>query len=278
MSQFPQQQPPQGFQPQQPQWAPQGPQQGLQPQQPQQPLWAPQQPQQGFQPQAGSVFPVGGGGRSPTPNMTQLFAGIGSASASNDKNYLVRCHVLARIDLLQVGTSRGNGPFFVAEMTCMGDLAPTAYNPSLQEEARYGYKPGQKLAVMHMAKFDSFLSNVKSFLMGATGLTSAEITDARVAQLCDPSQPLANTVVELSGKHILTKGNKRLFTVPTIHRHLSFATVREHMLSDPEASQMIGVLWPNGLLDRLCAEEVRAAVPQTAQQQQPLWAPQPQHG
>ena len=175
-----------------------------------------------------------------------LFDGLGAAKPRMNANYVRPCHILARIDGVKASTNRKDEAFFAVEMTTLEDLAPEKFS-----RADYGHEEGEEVSHLMMKKHESFLSNVKGFLMHAGGCSEEEANEAAAAMVCSEDQPLTNTIIEVKAQFITTQAGN-LFTVVDYSKGVvSPADALARWQGTEQGQRILERFFPNNLLEEL---------------------------
>lgn len=138
--------------------------------------------------------------------MGSIFKGIKAADARKDANYVIPCHIIAKINACRIGENRKGEGFFVVEMTTLYDCAPDKFR-----RGEYGHEVGEDVSHMMMQKHDSFLPNVKAMIANTLDMDPDDIGEEEALAICNenekngPVQPLKNTIIEIVGRNQVTK-------------------------------------------------------------------------
>lgn len=175
-----------------------------------------------------------------------IFKGLKDAKPRVDGNYLTEGRYWLRINKLKIDTSRKNESFLAIEMTNIR---------TLDDNQGKGHKPGEDVTHMLMAKFDSFLGNVKQFAVCALGgqVKPEEVDEAGMMELCADNQPLHGLVVEVNNKGITTRKGAPFTTV----NYLRVVGVEELLHSLSKADQ--DRYFPDNYLQKMLAQEQQQA-------------------
>lgn len=187
--------------------------------------------------------------------VANIFGGIKDARSRFDANYLIPCHCLWRIDNVKVDENRSGEGFMAIELTCLEDLVPDKYARGV-----YGHTQGESASHLMMKKHDSFLGNVKSFIANTMGVPVEEITENDALAICDASQPLRNTVVEIEARNTKTKRNTD-FTVVNYKGEVTPSELLSRWSEREDGAALVERFFPDGLLERLAAADAAVASP-----------------
>jgi len=146
-----------------------------------------------------------------------LFSGVNNARANMGSNYARSGHYLALIRRVKQDENRKGVEFVAVEMVCLKVIAP---GPS--EEP---HRIGEQFSWLVMSNNDSFLGNVKAFVMNVAGLQEHEVTEDDCAAVTSDKQPFAGFIVEMNNRIITTKAGKP-FTLVNFPRSLTPDEVR----------------------------------------------------
>lgn len=182
-----------------------------------------------------------------------IFGGIKDAKSRFDSNYIIPSHCLWRIDNVKVDENRSGEGFMAIEMTCLEDLVSEKYARGV-----YGHTPGESASHLMMKKHDSFLGNVKAFIANTMGVPVEEIAENDALAICDASQPLRNTVVEIEARNTKTKRGTD-FTVVNYKGEVPPTELIARWGELEDGAEMMERFFPQGLLERLAAADAATA-------------------
>jgi hypothetical protein len=154
-----------------------------------------------------------------------LFQGVENAKAQVGGNYIKPGDIIARINRVHQDSSRKNGDFVAIEMTVYHSFEGP-------------HTPGEEVTHMLMHKFDSFLSNWKSAIMGITSCSEAEVTADQSEKLVSEEQPLSGMVVRVKAFNIVTRSGKD-YTKVTYEGEVSSEALEG--IVDPQVRSQLGI-------------------------------------
>lgn len=200
-----------------------------------------------------------------TSTVTQLaglaFKGISAARARIDANYERAGSYWQVITSIKLDKSRKSEVFFAIEKTVVRVLDERIAD---QPPGKKGHPVGESICHMMMAKHDSFLGNVKAFIANTMGLDAADITEEHASQVCDSSQPLTGTVVEVESRSTTTRAGNP-FTAINYRREVPPEEVLAYLSSLPPDQQAIkDRLFPKNYLENVVAAMNAQTAPPSA--------------
>lgn len=131
-----------------------------------------------------------------------LFDGIDSTKPTRTTEYIKPGKYIAIIDGVKEGTSRKNDDFVVFNMTVLETL-----QQATDEETGevLSHCAGDEITDMYMAKYDTFLPNIKAAVMAIFGCEESEVDAETCSKMTSNEQPMAGIAVSVTAKDIVTK-------------------------------------------------------------------------
>lgn len=173
-----------------------------------------------------------------TVDLSSVFSGIKTAKGRIDANYIRDGRYWTAIRRIKCDKSRQGDVFVAIEQVVV---------KVLDNADGKGHRVGEEVTHMLMMRHDSFLGNIKAFIANVLDMPEAEIGEQEAMEICDDTQPLTNTVVEVKGRTVETKkGNP--FTQVDYIREVPILEAANDM--DPDA---VAIAFPGNVLDQLIA-------------------------
>lgn len=135
---------------------------------------------------------------------------------------------ICRVDRAGLGKTRKGQKYFQVDLTVLAvgaaratDAEVLAYRESTNTVSPAPHSIGEEICIRFNQQYDSFLPNVKAFLVAAMGVDESEVTKEVAVQACQDGAMLQWSVIQCMGYEVLTKNKGEPFTVWSFPRHVA---------------------------------------------------------